>query len=209
MTLSVYVVTKSSSICTTTLHSLMLIHSFCMNNNVQLSINFHTDTSQVQKNIKTSDKFLFIDYGCSISAETIPKLLADFPENIKALVVPTVIEGVDWAQFRKKTLEKSTEPVHQRALKFNISVSQKELAPGICEYLDHVQDARVYALDCKVLLKKLRDDNTKINEDTVILTKLKKLKIKTGVLTQDAVVCHYSYECQGNILESMGIHTGP
>jgi len=209
MTLSVYVVTKSSSICTTTLHSLMLIHSFCMNNNVQLSINFHTDNSHIQKNIKASDKFLFIDYGCSISAETITKLLADFPENIKALVVPTVLEGVDWAQFKKKTLEKSTEPIHQRALKFNVSVTQKEIAPGISEYLEHTQDARVYALDCKALLKKLREDDTKITEDTVILTKLKKLKIKTGVLTQDAVVCHYSYECQGNILESMGIRTGP
>ena len=187
----------------------MLIHSFCMNNNVQLSINFHSDNSQVQKIIKASDKFVFIDYGCSIGAETIPKLLSDFPENIKALVVPTVMEGVDWAQFKKKTLEKSTEPINQRALKFNISVCQKEIAPGISEYLDHVQDARVYSLDCKAVLKKLRDENTKFTEETVILSKLKKLKLKIGVLTQDSVICYYSYECQGNILESMGIHTGP
>ena len=187
----------------------MLIHSFCMNNNKQLAVNFHTDNSQIQKNIKSSDRFIYIDYACSVSAETIQKLLGDFTDGTKVLVVPTVVEGVDWAQFKKKTLDKSTEPIHQRALKFNVSVCSKEYASGISEYLDHVQDARVYALDSGAVLKKLRDDNTKITEDTVILTKLKKLKLKIGVLTQDAAVCHYSYECQGNILESMGVHTGP
>lgn len=180
-----------------------------MNNNKQLSVNFHTDNSHIQKNIKASDRFIYIDYGCSIGADTIKKLLSDFPENIKVLAIPTVLEGVDWNLFRKKTLDNSTEPLGQRALGFNMSVVSKEISPGISEYLDHTQDVRVYALDSNPVLKKMRDDNTKITEDTVILTKFKKLKLKIGVLTGDAVVCHYSYECQGNILESMGIHTGP
>lgn len=209
MTVSVYVITKSSSVCTTTLHSLMLIHSFCMNNNMQLSINFHTDRSQIQKNIKASDRFVFIDYGCSVGGETIRKMLSEFPEGAKALVLPTVMEGVDWALFKKKTLDKSTEPINQRGLRFNLTVSSKEFSPGVHEYLDHVQDARVYVLDSKALIKKLREDDTKITEDTVILAKLKKLKLKIGVLVQDEVVCHYSYECPGNILESMGVHAGP
>jgi hypothetical protein len=136
-------------------------------------------------------------------------MLSEFPEGAKALVLPTVLEGVDWPQFKKRTLEKTTEPIHQRGLKFNMTVSSKEFAPGVHEYLDHTQDARVYVIDSKTLIKKLRDDDTKITEDTVMLAKLKKLKLKIGVLVQDEVVCHYSYECQGNILESLGVHTGP
>jgi hypothetical protein len=81
-----------------------------MNNNMQLSVNFHTDKSQIQKNIKASDRFVFIDYGCSVGGETIRKMLSEFPEGAKAIVLPTVMEGVDWALFKKKTLEKSSEP---------------------------------------------------------------------------------------------------
>jgi len=207
-TIVIYAITRNHSVYTTTLHTLMLIHSYCMNNNKTIKINFYPDKSKLHNCVKDGDRFVFLDYACSIDADTISKLLGEFPPSVRMLVIPSVLENVDWAQFKKKTLANSDEPANQRGLTFNISVG-KEISDEVYEYSDCVQDARVYSLDTKHILKRMKEEDTKFLDETHVLNKMKKLKLKVGVLAKNAVVCHYTYECMGNVLDAMGIRLGP
>lgn len=198
--LTIVAVTRNKSIHTTTLHSIMGVNMVCMNNGVNLDVNFVPDRSNIQKYIKACDKFLFFDYGVSVPYEVIQRLVfEDFPEGYKGLVVPCVTGDVDWSQFKKKTLENSNdEPVHQRALKFDTvyTPAPKKHADKIHDFVSG--DCRLFCIDAKAALKKFRESKT---------FDLNSLGLKIGVLRSAPATCHYVYECIGNILESSGVKT--
>jgi len=180
---------------TTTLHSAMTLHMICMNRGIHLSIHFVDKLDGIQKILKGCDRLIWLDYGVSISQATLERLISD--ENSSMIkVVPCVKDDVDWDQFRKKTLSDSKEPVHQRAFKFDIEANNKD------EYISG--NARVFSIDSKPVLKKLRDSpaTTMVTTD---FTPLKKIGVKISVLRSEPVTCHYVYECIGNILESSGV----
>jgi hypothetical protein len=202
-------VTRNKALHTTTLHSSMNLNMLCMSNGIALEIHFVTDRSGLQKFMKSSERLLWLDYGVSIDVESLKKLaIEDFPEGYKVLVAPCVTEGVDWEMFKKKTLEGSTEPVHQRGLKFDTIVtpaSKKLTDTGVADFVSSSTDCRVFSLECKGVLKKLRDSDAQFKS----FDQLKKLGVKIGVLRTCSVLCHYVYESIGNILESSGVRTGP
>lgn len=197
------IVTRNKALTVTTLHTAMNLHMFCMSNGIQLDINFLTDKTSLYKQMKTCDRLIWIDYGTSVDLETLKKFVGDFPDGYKILVAPCVLEGVDWNLFRKKTLEGNTEPLHQRGLKFDT-----EYTPGnkqVVDFISSVTDGRVFAIDTKPVLKKLREVDSQYKS----LDHLKKNGVKIGVLRSSPVICHYVYESIGNILESSGVKAGP
>lgn len=153
--------------------------------------------------MKSCDRLIWIDYGCSIDGETLQRMVEEFPDGYKILIAPCVLEGIDWNAFKKKTLEGSTEPVQQRGLKFDT-----EYTPGnkqVVDFVSSVTDGRVFAIETKPVLKKLRD----VDSHYKSMEHLKKIGVKIGVLRSCSVICHYVHESIGNILESSGVKTGP
>ena len=197
-------VTKNKAISTMTLHSAMQINLHCMANNISLEIQFHTDKSNFQKPMKSAERMVWIDYGVHIDKETIEKLLSDFPDNYKVLVLPCVTDHVDWDMFKKKTLAGSTEPVHQRGMKFDTEYLLNK-SQHIADFVSSESGGRLLALDTKHVLKKLRDSDSSYKS----LEQLKKLGVKIGVLRSCSATCHYVYECFGNIIESTGVRVTP
>ncbi len=189
MQLTLCLVNKNKAMHTTTLHTAMTLNMLCMIRGIHLSIHFVNDQSSLQKLLKGCDRLIWIDYGVSVNQSTLEKILS----TDGTVVVPCVKEEVDWDQFRRKTLEKSTEAVHQRALKFDIEAGAKN------DYISGVP--RVFCMDSKSVLKKLRDSDSK----NTSFEHLKKLGLKISVLRSETVTCHYVYECIGNILESSGV----
>lgn len=202
-------VTRNKALNTTTVHSAMNLNMLCMSHGIALEIHFVTDRSGIQKFMKSSERLLWLDYGVSVDVENLKKLvIEDFPEGYKILVAPCVLEGVDWEMFKKKTLEGSTEPASQRGLKFDTvatQASKKFTDMGIADFVSSSTDCRVFSLECKGVLKKLRDADAQFKT----FEQLKKIGVKIGVLRTCPVLCHYVYESVGNILESSGVRTGP
>lgn len=200
-------VTKNKAMHTTTLHTAMTINMMCMSKNVPIEIKFVQDRSGLSKFMKHYERIVFIDYGVALSSDVVERLVfGEFPDGYKVLTVPCITGDVDWNTFKKKTLDNpEEEPAHQRALKFDIEFAQKKSSAGISEFVSSSTDCRVFALDCKPILKKLRDGDAQFKS----FDQLKKLGIKIGVLRSAPVTCHYVYECIGNILESSGVRTTP
>lgn len=208
MKITIGVVTKNKALHTTTLHSIMTLNMVCMSKNIDLDVQFLTERNGFHKLIKNCDRFLFLDYGVSVGLDVIQKLgVEDFPEGYKALVVPCVTGEVNWEKFKKKTLEGSNEPVNQRGLDFDVVTepAPKKFGDTLFDFVSSSTDCRVFALDSKSILKKLRDVDSQFKS----FDHLKKIGVKIGVLRSAPAICHYVYECIGNILDSPGVRHAP
>jgi len=189
--------TLNESIYTTTLHTILTFGMFCKALNIQMDVHLEPgDKTTITKYLKTCDRLFWFDYAVSIDQNTVRKFLADFPENIKVMVVPTVLPSINWEKFKLKTQMGSNEPVNQRGLDFDVSIIEsRDLFHGVSEFKKG--EGRIVAFECKGVLKKMSGG--------LVLNKLKDDGIKIGVLTEDAALCHFTYECVGNILETSGI----
>lgn len=206
MKLTICVVTKNKSLHTTSLHSIMTLNMICMSKDIHLDIQFVTDRSNIHKMIKNCDRFIFLDYGISIGQDVVQKLaIEDFPEGYKVLVVPCVGGEVDWEKFKKKTLEGSKEPVNQRGLSFDVVMepAPKKYSDVLFDFVSSTNDCRLFALDCKSVLKKLRDTDSQFKS----IDHLKKIGLKIGVLRSAPTICHHVYECIGNIIDNPLVRT--
>ena len=203
MIVNLCLVTRNKALNVSSLHSAMNLNMYCMSKGIHLEINFVSDRTCIHKHMKNCDRLIWIDYGTSIDLDTLQKFVEDFPDGYKVLVAPSVIEGVDWATFKKKTLENSPEPVHQRGLKFDTIITPT--TKPIAEFVSSTSDGRVFAIDTKPVLKKLREVDSQYKS----LEHLKKNGVKIGVLRTCTVLCNYVYESVGNILESTGVRAGP
>jgi hypothetical protein len=186
----------NDAIYTTTLHTVLNFGMFCKAYNTQYDVQISPALSPNPKLLKTCDRLVWLDYGVSIDVNTVQKMFAPFPENVKVLVVPTVLPNINWETFRIKTQMGSSEPVSQRGLSFDVQVIEsREICKGVSEYKSG--EGRIIAFESKGVLKKIGS--------SIQLNKLKDDGIKIGVLNEDIALCHYTYECKGNILESSGI----
>jgi hypothetical protein len=201
----VCVVTRNKSIAATTLHALMNIHMYAMYKGVHVEVHFVKDMSGLAKLIKSGERIIWFDYGTNLDETNLRRLCDPFEKDVKMVVCPAVREGVDWDAFRKKTLTGTSEPACQRGLSFDTEVGKK-LADGLYEVTK--SSARVWAMDSKPVDKKLRGDKIQVKLATdsyeAFFDQLVKL-VKVGALTESQVVCHYTYECLGNILETPGV----
>jgi hypothetical protein len=203
-------VTRSKSISATTLHTAMNIHMLCMQKGLHLEIHFLDDKSTLPKIIKSGDRIFFMDYGTNLNTEVLSKAVEPFEKGIQVLVFPSVKEGINWDQFTKKTRAGSKEPAGQRGLEFDTEVGRK-LAQGLYECTK--TSARVWAMDAKPVDKKLRGGKEQIklplDNNEAMFETLKNLGLKIGVASEAIVVCHYTHECFGNILEAAGVELTP
>lgn len=195
MLINLCIVTKNKALYTTTLHTAMTVNMICMIKGIHLNVHFVNDMSGIQKLLKSCDRLIWVDYGVSTNQEILEKMIT-CDGNI---VVPCVTGEVDWEQFRKKTLENSSEPIYQRGLKFDIEMVPLPKRNDVMEYVSG--NCRMFALDSKSILKKLRDTSS----DFKSFEHLKKNGVKIHVLRSAPVICHYVYECIGNILDSTGV----
>jgi hypothetical protein len=201
-------VTKNKSISATTLHTMMTIHMHCMMKGIHLDIAFFPDKSALLRIIKTGERIIWLEYGTNLDEGSVQKALGPFDKNLHVLVFPAVKEGVNWDMFAKKTREGSTEPANQRGLEFDTVVGRK-LDNSLYEVTS--TEARVWAMDSKPVDKKLRGDKipVRLPLDESMFRVLQGLGVKIGAVTSATVICHFVYECVGNILETAGVRMEP
>lgn len=182
----------------------------CMMRGTHLEIHFLDNKSTLPKLIKTGERIFFMDYGTNLNNEVLTKVIDPFDKGVQVLVFPSVREGIDWAQFEKKTKEGSKESPHQRGLHFDTEVGKK-LADGLYECAK--TEARVWVMDTKPVDKKLRGGKTNVNlpvdNNEKMFDTLTAIGLKVGVASEAVVVCHFVHECFGNILEAAGVRLEP
>ena len=213
MYLSCIIVTKNSSIAVRTLHNLLNLNLACMQNNVQIELNFIHDNpfekaKLIMKKIKTSDRLLFIEYGVSLDIESVKRCLMPLEQGYNCLVFPTVTRGINWDMFKKKVKADSKEPINQLGLNFDTQVSKKINGDN---YIVTETNPKVWVVDSKSTLKKLKNNKkgeqlslpAQMNE---MFEKFKNKNVKIQAYVAANVIITYQHECFSNILESAGVH---
>ena len=208
--LHVCMVTRNKSISATTLHTAMNIHMLCMMRGMHLEVHFVEDKTTLPKLMKSGERIFWMDYGTNLNNEILSKVVDPFDKGVQILVFPSVKEGINWENFKKKTRAGSTESSGQRGLEFDTTVGRK-LADGLYEC--EKTEARVWVMDSKPVDKKLRGGKETIkvpyDDNEAMFATLRNLGIKIGVASEAIVVCHFVHECFGNILEAAGVELTP
>lgn len=208
--LHVCMVTRNKSISATTLHTAMNIHMLCMMKGMHLEVHFVEDKTTLPKLMKSGERIFWMDYGTNLNNEILSKVVDPFDKGVQILVFPSVKEGINWENFKKKTRAGSTESSGQRGLEFDTVVGKK-LADGLYEC--EKTEARVWVMDSKPVDKKLRGGKETIkipyDNNEAMFAALRNLGIKIGVASEAIVVCHFVHECFGNILEAAGVELTP
>jgi hypothetical protein len=176
-----------------------------------LEVHFVEDRSILPKLIKSGERLFWMDYGTNLNNEILHAVVDPFDKGIQVMVFPCVKEGIDWKLFEKKTKDGTTEPAGQRGLTFDTQVGKK-LADGLYECQN--TSARVWAMDTKPVDKKLRGGKETIKlpvegSPEIMFKTLQNIGIKIGVMSEAIVVCHFTHECFGNILEASGVKLEP
>ena len=200
MKVCVIFTTVNKSIASRTLHSILNINRICIKNNIHINLNFiqkgNNIPQLIEQNVKKYDRILFIDYSVSIDTGSIVKLLSDFPKGYSCMVLPSVMDGVDWDMFCEKVKNNSSEPDYQKGMKFDTEVGVL-IEDGV-RSVNHTQ-ARVWAFDTAKVVNSFRG-RLKISDDMFMNFKQKKIKI--CAYTKSSTVVSYTHECLGNILEN-------
>ena len=208
--LHVCMVTRNKSISATTLHTAMNIHMLCMMKGMHLEVHFVEDKTTLPKLMKSGERIFWMDYGTNLNNEILSKVVDPFDKGVQILVFPSVKEGINWENFKKKTRAGSKENSGQRGLEFDTTVGRK-LADGLYEC--EKTEARVWVMDSKPVDKKLRGGKETIkvpyDDNEAMFATLRNLGIKIGVASEAIVVCHFVHECFGNILEAAGVELQP
>jgi len=210
MKIHVIIITRNKACAVRTLHMLLALNLTCVKFAVQVEFTFMEDklddiSDTIGKVLKTSDRILYLDYGTASEPASITHLLSPFPQGGNMMVVPVVVPGINWEQFKSKL--DSPEPIHQRGLEFDTVVNKK-----LTDQLWTVKytDPHIWSLDCKSTLKKLKGEKGKgikipiIKKDFIALLKTKGVKILTCPNVES--VTQFQHECISNILNASGIN---
>jgi hypothetical protein len=202
-------VTRNKSIAVTTLHSLMTLGMYATQRQVPVEYVFVEGLDALPKLVKSGDRILWFDYGTNLDADTIPRVLNTMEKDIRVIVFPSVVEGVDWDMFRKKTVGGSKEPIHQRALNFDTDVTKK--VAGTDMYDVEKTSARVWVMDSKPIDKKLKSVQKNLSCDSYdnLFAQLKSNNLRVVALPSATVIRHFTHKCLGNILEMPGVMMNP
>ena len=215
------VVTRSKSCHVRTMHTLLQMNLFIIQSGSQHEIVFVNDdpfdkSEMIAAKLLTAERLVFIDYSIHIDNPSIQHLLASFTEmDFHCLVLPCVKEGINWDRFKEKIKENKygTEPVSQLALDFDTVVDS--CVNGDI-YKVKSTESRCWSLDCKPVARLLtisKEGKKKVvkknftippkPKDMFDLFKSKNVKLYT--YTAANLVCIYSHECLGNIMNASGI----
>lgn len=211
MNLCVFVVTKNASIAVRTLHNLLNLNMACMQNNIQIELNFVSDNpfeymNSLMKKLKTSNRILFIDYAVSLDYESVKKAISPFEPTFSCMVFPGVTKGIDWDMFKNKVMSDTTESLHQAGLNFDTQVS-KQINGDI--YRVTKTNPKAWALDSKQVIKKMKGKKgepfkmpAQIHE---LFEKLTDKGVNICAFIDAKLTITYQHECLSNILNSAGI----
>ena len=202
----VLAVTRNKSIAVTTLHSLMTLQMHSTHRGVNTEVIFVEGLSVLPKYVKTGERIVWFDYGTNLDNDSIPRIFAPMEKDVRVLVFPAVTEGVDWNMFKKKTLDGSKEPIHQRGLNFDTDVSKKITGTDLWDVNN--TSARVWVMESNPIHKKLKSLSKNVSCESYegLFQQVKSLGIRIAALPSAVVVRHFTHECLGNILESPGVH---
>jgi len=134
--IAVICVTRSGHVMVQTLVTLLRIYH-------NISIEFVEEvnrTRDLRKFISKFDRIVWVEYG--VVVESLDRLLD--PSN-PCVIVPTP-RSVDWKQFSERSLSATTEPVHQRGLRWDTWVQDNEIVQT---------SPHLWALNTKPVRKKL------------------------------------------------------
>lgn len=201
MQLTTIVVTRNKSASVKTLHTLLKLNIICLENNVHNRIMFTNDDlySRRQifhKQLKSTDRLLWIDYGISIDQDSLNKVLSrDW--NWHGVVFPCVIEGIDWKKFKENI--DTPEPISQKGLIFDTSVTKKVRDDFYA--IEHT-NPKCFCVESKHVLKNVKKNHLDFEE---FFKELSNTKFKTVAYTAAHLIVTYPHECIGNILGTTGV----
>lgn len=201
----VAVVTRNKSIAVTTLHSLMTIQMHATSRSVHIEIVFVEGLTALPKLVKTGERIVWFDYGTNLDQESIPRVFNTMEKDIRVVVFPAVVEGIDWDMFKKKTIEGSKEPLNQRGLNFDTDVTKKIVGTDLWDV--EKTSARVWVMDSSHVNKKLKSTQKNLSCESYegLFQQMKANNIRVAALPSALVVRHFTHECLGNILEMPGL----
>jgi len=129
---------------------------------VPWEVNYSSNDSEdkrewVLQGLKKYDTLVFFDHGTSFDLR--PLLSTPWQQACSMLIIPSLKNVIDWERFKDVCTKDIEEPLGQRALVFDTQVNEKKPIPGPGTQLYPVtnSDARVFLLDCKQVLRKLKD----------------------------------------------------
>jgi len=129
---------------------------------VDWEVNYSSNDSEdkrewVLQGLKKYDTLVFFDHGTSFDLR--PLLATPWQKVCSMLIIPSLKNVIDWERFKEVCTKDIEEPLGQRALVFDTQVNEKKPIPGPGTQLYPVtnSDARVFLLDCKQVLRKLKD----------------------------------------------------
>ena len=201
MQLTTIVVTRNKSASVKTLHTILKLNILCLENDVHNKIIFTNDDSksrrsQLQKNLKGTDRLLWIDYGIYIDENSLRQvLMRDWKWH--GIVLPCVTEGINWDTFRKNI--GTPEPITQKGLGFDTVVTRKIQDDF---FSIETTDPRCFCVDAKHFLKNVKKIQTDFKD---LFIELGQTKFKAVAYTAARLIVTYPHECVGNILNAAGV----
>ena len=156
------VVDVNHQIAVRTLSVLIGLTSQLTKQGVPWEVNYSSNDSEdkrawVLQGLKKYDTLVFFDHGTSFDLR--PLLSTPWQKACSMLIVPSLKNIIDWERFKDVCTKDIEEPLGHRALVFDTQVNEKKPIPGPGTQLYPVtnSDARVFLLDCKQVLRKLKD----------------------------------------------------
>ena len=201
MQITTVIVTRNKSASVKTLHTLLKLNIICLENNVHNKIMFTNDDfssrkATLQKNLKTTDRLLWIDYGVAVDEVSLRQVVArDWQWH--GVVFPCVTEGINWEQFKEEI--STPEPISQKGLDFDTTVDKKVRDDF---YTIVKTNPKCFVLDTKHLLKNMKKMSHDFEE---LFSELNTTKFKLVAFTSAKLIVTYPHECLGNILGAAGV----
>ena len=200
------ITTRSKSCAVKTLHTILKLNIYCIQNSYQNEIIYVNDDpfdkiDAIHKCLPRCDRLFFIDFGVNVDEESV-KQIFEKHEGIGVLVFPGVKEGIDWGLFKHKVMEGSTEPTSQMGLNFDTEVGNK-ISKDI--YSVTSTQAKSWVMFSKNIMKNTKDKKGKWGLNVKMFEKLKEQGVKIYAFTAAKLTMTYSHECISNILNAAGI----
>ena len=156
------VVDVNHQIAVRTLSVLIGLTSQLTKQGVPWEVNYSSNDSEDKRawfiqSLKKYDTLVFFDHGTSFDLR--PLLATPWQKACSMLIIPSFKKMIDWNRFKETCTLEIEEPLEQRALQFDTQVNESKpiSGPGTQLYPVTNSDARVFLLDCKQVLRKLKD----------------------------------------------------
>ena len=156
------VVDVNHQIAVRTLSVLISLTAQLTRQGVPWEINYSSNDSEEKRvyfmnGLKKYDTMIFLDYGTSFDIR--PLLETPWQKVCSMMIIPSLKKTLDWERFKETCTKDLQEPLTQRALAFDTQVNEKKPIPGPGTALYSVtnSDAKVFFVDCKIVLRKLKD----------------------------------------------------